>query len=290
MSAGAKRTRNSLIVESLEIGRVLADHGRARFRSQGTCMLPCIRPGDTLKVQSCPVGRIRVGDIAVVRKNGLLFGHRAIAKGEDENGPYIVTRPDRTGDGHDSPAHAEDILGIVTRIERNGKTSITTQMPLDGIGKLRVVLWRWWHRDARARLLRVFERIQRMGYYGPVSSLYLKVFHPILRFEVRSPLEPGQSHDVYRVYPPDRFDPSQALQGGEPVREWMLALYLGTTRVPASWVTFVRAYDDSTGRNFWHAANAGSRTRYRGTRLQQVVFCKGMDIIARSGMALEVEK
>ena len=284
---GGRRPTNSLIVESLEIGRALADHGRARFRAQGTCMFPCVQPGDTLHIESRPIERVRVGDIAVIRKSGQLFGHRAIAKGENETGPYIVTRPDRSGDGDDGPTHGENLLGVVTRIERKGKPTITTQMPLKGRAKLRVAFWEWWHRDARLRLIHGFERIQRRRFYQVVSPLCLKALCPKLRYEVRTPLTQGQSHDVYRSFPPDQFDPSQLLHQGKPVTEWTLVLYLDATRVPAAWVTMVRSPEVSPRGGSWHISDAGARVRYQGTGVDRIVIGKAMEILARSGMAME---
>jgi hypothetical protein len=286
-STGGKRHTNSLIVESLEIGRALADRGRAKFRAQGMCMSPCVQPGDTLHIKSRPIERIQVGDIAVIRKGGQLFGHRAIATGEDEIGPFIVTRPDRSDHGDDGPTHGENILGVVTRIERKGKPTITMQMPLGGRAKLRVALWEWWHRDARLRLIHGLERVQRLRFYRAISPLCLKTLHPKLRYEVRTPLKSGQSHDAYRSFPPDLFDASQPLQEGRPVTEWTLVAYLDATRVPAAWVTMIRRHEESPRGKDWHIKDAGARIRYRGTGLDHVVVGKAMDLLERSGVAME---
>lgn len=288
-SIGSKRYSNTLVVESLDIGRALADHRRAIFRAQGTCMFPCVRPGDRLHIESRPIERIQVGDIAVFRKDGRLFGHRAIAKGENEIGPFIVTRPDRSGEGDDGPTHGENLLGVVKWIERKGKPTITTQMPLGGRAKLQVALLEWWHGYARLRLIRGLERVQRLRFYRAVSPLCLKAFHPKIRYEVRAPLKPGQSHDVYRSIPPDRFDPSKFLQQRKPVTEWTLLLYLESTRLPAAWVTMVRSHEESPREIGWRIEDSGTRVRYRGTELEQVVVGKAMEILDRSGMVLEKE-
>jgi len=60
------RLRNrSLVTASLELGRVLADCGKVTFRAQGTCMYPCIQPGDMLHIESRTTEQVQVGDIAV---------------------------------------------------------------------------------------------------------------------------------------------------------------------------------------------------------------------------------
>jgi hypothetical protein len=106
-------------------------------------MYPCVQPGDTLHIESRPIEDVKVGDITVVRHDGLLFGHRTIAKGEDEDGPYIVTRPDRSNRGSDGPTYKENILGVVKRIERRGKQASTAPKPLSGYAKARASLWEW---------------------------------------------------------------------------------------------------------------------------------------------------
>ena len=283
---GGGRNANSLAVESLEIGRALADHGRAKFRAQGSCMVPCVHPGDTLHIESRPIEDIKVGDITVTRHNGCLFGHRTIAKGEDEDGPYIVTRPDRSKHGSDGPTLEENILGVVTRIERRGKQVSTAPKLLRGYAAVRVSLWEWWNWDARLRLSKRLERVQRLGMYKSIASIYVKALHPHLRYEVRTPLKPRQSHDLYRVFPPEQFDVTQPLQQGKPVMEWTLALYLDPTRAPAGWVTMIRSPEECPRGKGWHIADMWVRIRYRGAGLEDTISQQAEKILARSGAAL----
>ena len=253
-------------------------------------MYPCVRPGDTLHIESRSIERIQVGDIAVIRKSGQLFGHRAIAKGENEIGPFIVTRPDRSDDGDDGPTHGENILGVVTRIERKGKPTITTEMPLGGSATLRAALWEWWHLDARLRLLRGLERAQRLRFYQVVSPLCLKVLHPELRYEVRTPLNPGQSHDVFRSFPPEQFDASSTSSSGKTGHGVDVGAL--SWRGPSSRSMGNRGPESRRilpGRG-WQIADAGARVRYRGTGLDHVVVGKATEILARSGMVIEKEK
>jgi hypothetical protein len=51
----------------------------------------------------------------------------------------------------------------------------------------------------------------------------------------------------------------------------------------------VRSHEDSPRGNGWKIADAGARVRYQGTGLEQNVVGKAMEILARSGMALEKE-
>lgn len=285
-STGGGRNTNSLVVESLEIGRSLADHGMAKFRAQGSCMYPCVQPGDTLHIESRPIEDIKIGDIAVVRHNGFLFGHRTIAKGEDKDGPYIVTRPDRSNHGSDGPTHEENILGVVQRIERRGKQASTEPKPLKGYAKARVSLWEWWYCDARLVLIKGLERVQRLRLYKSIAALCVKALHPQLRYEVRLPLKPGQTHDLYRVFSPDQFDVNQPLQQGKQVMEWTLALYLDETPASAGWVTLIRRPKECPRGKGWHIDDLWVRIRSRGAGLEDALARQAEKILARSGAAL----
>ena len=285
-STGGVRNTNSLVVESLEIGRALADHGMAKFRARGSCMYPCVRPGDTLHIESHRIEDIKVGDVAVVRRDGSLFGHRTIAKGEDEGGPYIVTRPDRCNHGSDGPTHEEDILGVVNKIERRGRQVSTEPIPLKGFAKARISLWEWWNLDAQPRLITGLVRVQRLRLYERVAALCVKAVRPQLRYEVRLPLKPGQSHDLYQVFPPDRFSVDQPLQQGKPVTEWTLALYLNAMRIPAGWATMIRRPESCPRGEGWHIVDSWVRIRYRGAGLEDMIHQQAKKILAHSGAGL----
>lgn len=230
-------------------------------------MYPCVQPGDTLHIESRLLEDIKVGDIAVVRHNGFLFGHRTIAKGEDEDGPYIVTRPDRCNQGNDGPTHEENILGVVKRIERSGQEASTAPKPLRGCAKVRVSLWEWWNWDARLRLSKRLEWVQRLRLYKSIAALCVRALHPQHRYEVRVPLKPGQTYDLYRVFPPDQFDVTQPLQQGKPVMEWTLTLYIDKTRAPAGWATLLRSPEGCPRGKGWHIEDLWVRIRYRGAGL-----------------------
>ncbi len=276
--------QGSLIVESLEIGRVLADCGKATFLARGSCMYPCIRSGDMLHIESRLIDDIKVGDIAVTRRDGRLFGHRTIAKGTDRGGHYIITRPDRSDNGNDGPTRGNDVLGVVTKIEREGKPTPTARKPLKGCAKVRISFREWWNRAVRARSIKGLERVQGTGIYQAVARLWLKALHPSTRYEVRVPLKPGQTHDLCRVFPPDQFNINASLQQEGPVMEWTLAMTLNAARTPAAQVTMVRSPDRCPQGAGWHSVNLRVRARYRGAGLDKALIGKTRDILARSGM------
>lgn len=88
-----------------------------RFRAGGASMSPSIRDGDVITVHP-PAGTPRLGDVVahVFAETGKLAVHRIVGR---TDGRWLIA-----GDGvygeHDQAREAE-ILGFVTRIERNGK-------------------------------------------------------------------------------------------------------------------------------------------------------------------------
>ncbi|MBU0985685.1 MAG: hypothetical protein KKH68_00400, partial [Proteobacteria bacterium] len=83
-------------------------------------MYPCIKPGDILHIDPRNAEKIRIGDVVIYRKCNRLFSHRTIDKGKDNGSYYLITRPDTAESGHEGPIIDENILGIVSTIERDG--------------------------------------------------------------------------------------------------------------------------------------------------------------------------
>jgi len=286
-ATGLSPRPGSLVVASLEIGRALADRGRATFRAQGTCMYPCVQPGDVLHLESRPLDQVAVGEIVVVRRGDCLFGHRAIATGAADGRPYLVTRPDRSQQGSDGPAYGEDVLGVVTAIERHGRRMDTRPQPLRPGPAIRVALWEWWNWRARERLIRLVGRLQRTALYHRLARAGLALTRRPTSCVVRIPLRPGQTHDVYRQVSPAEFDVSQPTWQGRAVTGWTLALYLGAGRTPAAWVTLAWRPPECPQGGGWWVEERHTRARYRGAGLEETLIRQVEEILARGGATLQ---
>ncbi len=280
----------SLVLASLEIGKVLADRDRVAFRAQGTCMYPTVRPGDVLQLQSRTVEEIVVGDIAVCRRPGYLFGHRTIGKGVNDGRPYIVTRPDRTRQGDDGPTYDEHVLGIVTAIERGGQPVQTDpkQYPwpvrLYLAGRLAWVEYRF---AARNWLIAALTRVQRSAGYQRAARPLLASGRANVSYVVRLPLRARQTHDLYRPLPPEEFDVADLTWQGRPVNCWTLALHLmNGDRQPAAWATFVLRPPECPHAGWW-VDDLQVRVRYRGAGLAADLISKAEEILARGGTTLQ---
>lgn len=93
---------------------LLREAGHATIEVGGNSMLPAIRPGDVLSVETGPAA---IGDVVVFNQAGHLCAHRLLAVVDSQ----AITRGD-ANQRLDLPFACKEILGRVTSLERNGKT------------------------------------------------------------------------------------------------------------------------------------------------------------------------
>ena len=267
----------SLVLASLDIGRVLADRDGVTFRAQGTCMYPTIRPGDVLRIQSRPAAQVSVGDIAVCRRSKYLFSHRVVEIGFKEGHAYIVTRPDNTRDGTDGPTFGENLLGVVIAIERKGKP-VPLQLqsypyPTRVLLALRLALTK---AAPRVHLLwdRTIARMQCCATYRWMAGNWLALANPRVSYIVCLPM-PTLGEAVYRQMSPETFDIRRDWRG-RPVERWTLNLHLNGGRQPAAWARFTCGAAKD-----WRVDELFVRARYRGTGLEKALLRQGDAILRR---------
>ncbi len=281
------RRDQSLVVSSLELGRVLADHGRVTFRAQGTCMFPCVQPGDLLTIESRSIEQIKAGDIVVFRRNGSLFGHRAIAKGTRDGKTYVMTRPDRSSQGSDGPSYAEDVLGVFTSIKRHDADVPLNPQPLRGLASLHAAGWEWWNWKVCPLLVLGLSRLQRLALYQRTATIWLDRTKAHRKFIVRVPLNAHQSHDLYREIPAEQFEPGQPLWQGKPALRWILNLHFNAERTPVGTATVAWHPAGCPRGDGWRIENPQIRTKYLGAGLDDALIRKATTILERCGMILE---
>jgi uncharacterized repeat protein (TIGR01451 family) len=97
------------LFEELSRGLLASGH-QVRFQARGRSMLPLIRDGESLRVESVPPRRLRVGDIVVAKTPRGLRAHRLIFK--DIKRDCFLTRGD-AGQESDPPISAQHIIGRV---------------------------------------------------------------------------------------------------------------------------------------------------------------------------------
>jgi len=99
--------------------RAVLDRGKPfRFRAKGFSMAPSVKHGDVITVSPLSGRSLRVGDVAayVSEATGNLVVHRVVAR---RGGDYGITGDAMLGAAEQ--VTEANILGLVTRVERNGK-------------------------------------------------------------------------------------------------------------------------------------------------------------------------
>ncbi len=99
---------------------VLAKGAAFRFRAKGTSMSPFIRHGDWITVLPLDREPLAIGKVAafIHPEDGRLIVHRLIEK----NSEVFSFRGDNSISVTEKFVNAADVLGCVTRVERDGRT------------------------------------------------------------------------------------------------------------------------------------------------------------------------
>lgn len=273
----------SLVTASLDVGRALAHRQRMLFVAKGTCMYPCLKQGDILHVNPCSVEDAKEGDIAVIRRNTNLLGHRIIGKGVDDSlGSYIVTRSDRSSLGDDGPTWQDSLLGVVCEAERQGKALKLVPMKLHGLELIKVSIQEWWNAQAKSALVGYLSNIQQLAIYRPLVGGWLRMRYPDPYFLVRVPLSPRQKTDFHQQFPATGFDLRTVRQQDGEVVSWSIQIEI-PKQVPAAQLSLVFRPDDCPDGGGWQIWRSWCRIRYRGAGLETRLVEEAQRIIARSG-------
>ena len=280
LSGGAEP---SLAARSPHLAQTLAELGRLTYRVHGTCMFPHVRPNDVLVVESRSASEIEVGEIVVYRRDGRLFGHRAVGRGEDQTGAFVLTRPYRSSIGHEPPLYAADILGVVRRIERDGRP-VSPE-------RARLGFWsgRYWRIrlavvGAQAFLLqgafRVFTSVQTLALYRQAARLCFGPLRRRAQVVVEFPVTGRPGFPFRRqIKGPELLEfrlPAETA-GAE-----SLVLSLEGRRRPIARATFLRCGVECACGG-WSISSMNMRTRYRGAGFESILLDQANDLLARSG-------
>jgi signal peptidase I len=98
------------------ITQVLGKFGSTRIRVYGSSMLPSIRPGDEIELQSAAFHEINIGKIVAFQRDGRLFVHRVTQRDSQK----IIVRGD-TLPCADAPVSESEFLGVVASVFRKGE-------------------------------------------------------------------------------------------------------------------------------------------------------------------------
>ena len=106
----------------VELSKEIMDKGAClRFRPEGGSMHPFIRDGDFLVVRPIENSSIKIGDVVFCSTVGnRVIVHRVISKHRKDGSMTILIKGDACF-GPPESVNAQDVLGKVVAIERNGR-------------------------------------------------------------------------------------------------------------------------------------------------------------------------
>jgi len=129
---------------------VLQSTGNLQVRAGGISMLPTLRPGDCLSIQSHSIEEVQPGDLVLYARNGRFFVHRVTSKCRSGEETFLITRGDCMTED-DPPVANRDLLGKVTAIHRHG-SRIMPRRKLSPLQLLTAWLFCHWNLFLRATL------------------------------------------------------------------------------------------------------------------------------------------
>lgn len=102
--------------------RLFADavrqYGSAKVKVLGGSMLPAIRPGDLLTIESCSLQEVSIDTVVAFIRNERIFVHRVVENAKQSGSPLLITRGDAL-DYLDDPVGEDEFLGKITGIQRS---------------------------------------------------------------------------------------------------------------------------------------------------------------------------
>ncbi len=268
----------SLVLQLFELGSVLVEKGGVNFYSQGTCMYPCIRPGDVLNVEPMKISEIKVGDIAVYRRDHRLYAHRTIARGNDHRGDYIVTAPDSAQFGDDGPTFEQDVLGVVNSIKRKGRLADVAKKEYPLLKRLFFDFYIWLRKILYYKIMALIGGIQQGRAYGMLARFLYKGPKGKIDFSLEVPITSKLNNRFSRKL--SLQDLPAFLKEKPPVSNWTMTLHLNSKLVGS--LSFVLRPETCPFVGWW-LYEIKLMTRYRRTCLEQKLLDRALDVLKQLG-------
>ena len=262
-------SETGIILQMFELGRLFVEKKMVKFHPEGTCMYPCIRPDDVLRIEPRSIQEINIGDIAVFRRFNRLFAHRAIEKGNDNGSTFIITKPDTARFGNDGSTFDKDILGIVSRIERRGRF-LTTQKRDYGLLKragLGIFLFRYYSkRYLYQKIVYLITLIQQLPIYRSIARPILYKNKTNISFSVHFPLNNDITKRLEaKVLPEELVKMNSSFDGSRMLR-WTLVMKVDAKQTAS--VSLVYRPKDCLLPGWW-VSDFRLKVKYRRTHIQE---------------------
>ena len=270
-----------------ELSKVIVENNLIKFRSRGMCMYPYLRPKDVLCIEPKSVEEIKIGDIAVFRRFDYLYAHRTISKNKYGNLTYILTQPDTSKAGNDGPIFNEDILGIVSKVERRGRILNLSKDSRVAAKKMFVDFYlRWFHYKIKLfkKIIDLVSHIQKIKFYKKIASCFFSKLCRKIEISVRIP---ANFEMTSRFYQTVSLEDSRPLifaldeKNKEMISGWSIVACLGSK--PAGIISFIHKPKDCPYSGWW-ISQANIRIRYRNSGLEDRLLKETDEIFKNLGV------
>jgi signal peptidase I len=258
------------IAEIFELAKVAVENKLVKFRSYGVCMYPTLKPKDILHIEPKTAEEIKVGDIAVFRRLNYLYVHRTIAKGKYGDLSYILTRPDTSKDGNDGPSFNENILGIVSTVERKGRIINLAKEKRAPAKRMffNFYLKRYhFKKKLFEKIIYVILYIQQIKIYRKIAAFLFSALHKKIYISIRVPLNFKMSSRFHQDISQEdlKLLVSEATEE-ETLVGWSIIAYMESKF--AGIISFIHK-PKSCPFSGWWISESKIRIRYRGMGIEE---------------------
>lgn len=274
------------IAEVFELAKIAAENKLIKFRSHGTCMYPILRPKDILYIEPKTAEEIEVGDIAVFRKSNYLYGHRTIEKGKYADASYILTGSDTSRYPDSGPTFNEDILGVISAVERNGRViDIVKKDQLLAGRKLSNLHIKWisFQKGLVKKNIDFFQYLQQMKFYRKIAMCLWSKLIAKITLSISVPLNFKMTSRFYQIVSLGKFKIfGQNISGeNEFVARW--SIIANVNAHPAGVVSVIYKPHDCPFSGWW-ISEMNVRIRYRSIGIEERLFKEIERIFKQAGI------
>ncbi|MBI4436449.1 MAG: signal peptidase I [Candidatus Omnitrophica bacterium] len=263
------------ITDIPEIIDLLIASKKARFTIEGFSMYPTLRVGDIVEVDPLTKETLEVGDLVVFQKEKKLICHRLVEIFEKNGEAWIKTKGD-TVEESDTPLALRQILGKVTRIERDGIPRIPSAVPqkLSFAEIIFFSAYRQFGGKLRPKLRTVFLRSLSSLLFRRV---YRFLFRPDVIYSVRIPTASTPDPKFWRSV--------QSLPGAnESLQDASVYRFFAKVGKNVVGSLEVRTLDKTASQ--WRVSHLFVRARYRGCHVATTLLRRSFQRLRRQGASL----
>ena len=263
----------SLFFQLFDLNKIIIENNMIRFSSSGTSMYPCIKQGDTLYIEPKKAEQIKIGDIAAYSQSGVINAHRTIDKGKENGRDYIITRGDRRAPRVDTKIIDNDIMGIVSRIERKGRFLSTQEKRYNSIQN---IFFEICIKSGIAKkylfnnIVCFINYLQQVRIYKRIAKKLFSKLNKRIDFSMQVPLHDKINDIFYKVISSKEFISENLCFKGGIIPKFTVALNIDSK--PVAFLSFIFRPKTCQFNGLW-ISGIKIPTVYRGLGLEEKLFC-----------------